>query len=59
MVVELEADLGGKIFPHVFPGGDQLGALFNQLVRSPGALVGDVAGDSEQVAVLVGGAAGP
>jgi hypothetical protein len=43
----------GEILPHVFPGRHQLGALFNECVRSPGILVGDVARHGKDVAILL------
>ena len=54
----MQADLSGQFFPDVFPGGDQLGPLFNQRVRAPGLAVGHIAGDSEHFPVLLQGAAG-
>ena len=38
---------------NVFPGRDQLRTLFNESVRSRGAFVGDVAGDGEDIAILL------
>ena len=46
-----------EIFPHVLPGRNQLRALFDERVRSPGIFVGNVAGHGENVAILFEGSA--
>ena len=56
--LKLKSYLRREIFPHVLPGGDELGALLDQGVGGPGAFVSDVAGYGVEVTVLVGGATG-
>src|ERR1700681_3439701 len=47
-----------KLFPHVFPRGNELRSLLDQGIRAPGILVGYVARNGVDVAVLFEGAAG-
>ena len=54
----MQTDLSRELFPDVFPGGHQLGPLFNQGVRTPGLAVGYIAGNGEHFPVLLQGAAG-
>ena len=51
-------EVSREFLPNIFPCGDQLRALLDQRVRSPGIFVGDVAGHGENVAVLLQRTAG-